>query len=157
MDKTKKVEKVIEDPKKIARKAAKKAKREAKRAALKQVLAFAQKNGKDPALLEAVKLITPGARIGRVEGMPNKFKVFHDLFTAKSTITEDNIWSQYKMGRKEMRGMTIGLIKKMDPKERIWVSFDSEKGVYEVQGFGPEAPKGWTGYTPVTVDEEEIV
>ncbi len=71
--------------------------------------------------------------------------------------SEDEIWAEHKLGRAEMRKVTVNLIKKEDPENRQWISFDPEEGIYTLEGMGENAPKGWTGYTPVKVEDIEIM
>lgn len=72
-------------------------------------------------------------------------------------VSEDDIWTDNRLGRAEMRKVTVNLIKKEKPEDRLWISFDPEEGVYTLVGKGAETPTGWTGYTPVKVDEIEIM
>ncbi len=81
-------------------------------------------------------------------------RMFSDI---GDTVDEDSIWSENKLGRAEMRKTTVNLIKKEKPGERLWISFNPEKGVYTLEGMGADAPSGWTGYTPVKVEDIEIM
>ena len=73
------------------------------------------------------------------------------------TIDEDSIWEHNRLGRAEMRKATVNLIKKEKPEDRLWISFNPEEGVYVLEGTGADAPEGWTGYTPVKVEDIEIM
>lgn len=73
------------------------------------------------------------------------------------TMGEDAIWNLQKLGRAEMRKATVNLIKKEAPADRMWVSFKPEEGEYTLEGMGEDAPSGWTGYTPVKVEDIEIM
>ncbi len=74
------------------------------------------------------------------------------------TLDEGAVFMEYKLGRLEMRKATTNLIKKADkPENRRWISFNPETGIYTLEAIGPEAPEGWTGYTPVKIEEIEIM
>ncbi len=142
---------------KTERKAAGVAKRTKKRTALLSVLEFVngRKNVPDEIKM-AVKVITPGQRVG-TGGGPSKLKVFAELFSDKSEVTEMEIFTQFKAGRAEMRKTCVNMIKKLSPAERIWVRLDAAEETYIVEGYGSDAPKGWTGYQPVEIEDTEII
>jgi len=142
------------DPKKAAKKAKSVAKRAAKKEALKKVLAFVKANTEDEAALKAVKLLTPGQRFGGARTA--KGDVIVEAFAEHDVIKEDTIWNQFKLGRAEMRKICVNLIKKKAPENRLWISFNPEKGVYALEGTGADAPDEWTGYTPVDMDDMDI-
>lgn len=144
-------------PEEIAeRKARSQAKRKAKRDSLMTVIKFVngRKNVPDE-VKAAVKVITPGQRVGG--GGPSKLKVFGELFTENASVSEADIFGQFKMGRGEMRRVCVQLIKKNKPEDRIWVRLDTDAEEYVVEGFGADAPADWTGYQPVDVEDVEIV
>jgi hypothetical protein len=156
MAKAKKAESTdqVVDPKKAERKARSVAKRAAKKEALKKVLSFVKETGGDQFAAE-VKLLTPGARFGG--GVrTGKADVIAEAFMNESQINENQIWDEYKLGRREMRGICINLIKKRSPENRMWISFDSESGIYTLEAIGEKAPAGWTGYEPVDVDDIDL-
>ena len=64
------------------------------------------------------------------------------------TCDEMDAFKALKMGRREMHVLSINLLKFPGEKNRVWVDFDSEEGIYEVVAIGPDAPEGWTGYLP---------
>ncbi|MHC5062118.1 MAG: hypothetical protein ACYTFK_13720 [Planctomycetota bacterium] len=73
------------------------------------------------------------------------------------TVTEDEIWNEFKLGRAEMRKITVSLIKKAkSPEERVWISFDPQEGVYSLVAEQADVPSGWTGYRPVDVEDIEL-
>ena len=141
---------------KATKKANGRAKRDNKRAALKEILAFVRtrKNVPEDVTL-AVKLLTPGQRIGG--GGPSKLKVFAALFSDKSNVTEIEIFTEFKAGRAEMRKICVNMIKKLSPADRIWVRLDVADEAYIVEGYGSDAPKGWAGYQPVEIEDTEII
>jgi hypothetical protein len=79
------------------------------------------------------------------------------MFAKSPTIHEDVVFKDYRKGRAEMRKMRVHAIKRFDPAERLWISFEPTSGVYKLEGKGPTAPKDWNGYTPITVEGETIV
>lgn len=142
------------DSNKAEKKAEKKAKKDLKKKQLLALIAFVTENTEDPELIAAAKNLTPGQRIARV-GMK---EVITDLFeNVGQTVGEDQIWTDHRLGRKEMRSITNNLIKKEKPENRKWISFDSENGVYELQGIGHGAPNGWTGYVPASLEDVEVL
>lgn len=142
---------------KATRKAASQAKRKNKRNSLVLILDFVKSRKNVPDEVQAaVRLLTPGQRVGGGGG-PKKLDVYADLFTARDQVSEMEIFQSFKAGRAEMRKICVSLIKKRKPEDRIWVQLDSAAEVYVVQGIGANSPNGWTGYTPVEVEDTEII
>lgn len=83
--------------------------------------------------------------------------VVSGIFDDVKEISEDQIFIDHKLGRTEMTTAIKNIIKKYDPKERKWISFDPETGVYKLEGKGPKPPRGWTGYVPVdeTLEDDD--
>lgn len=141
-----------------AKRAERQARREAKKKANALVLDFVRNNTEDEQLLEAVALLTPkrpgGGGGGRLASATPDIK---ERIMENGSLDEDTIWSEFKLGRTEMRKITRNFIKKAkDPEERIWVSFDPQEGVYTYEGQGSEPPAGWTGYRPVDVEDIDL-
>lgn len=154
--------------------AAIKAKNDKKKAArlayLKTVLDFVKEFGTDEVKV-AAKYITPKAIGGEraaiaVGNKASRRDFILDLFGFKSgddeqsyigaTRTEDSIWADKKMGRMEMRHLTIDLIKKAKtPAERVWVQFDLPTTTYTLVAIGADKPQGWIGYVPTDILTEE--
>ena len=65
-----------------------------------------------------------------------------------ATCDEMDAFKALKMGRREMHVLSINLIKYPGEKNRVWIDFDADEGVYAVSAIGPDAPEGWTGYLP---------
>ena len=130
--------------------------RELKKAALTKVLAFVKESTEDKELIEAVVALTPGQRFGttRRTGMKDTIAA---LFQDKNEWDEDEIWSEYKLGRGEMHKIRVNLIKKNKPEDRVWISFDAVNGLYRLEATGAEAPEEWTGYKPITIEDMEII
>jgi len=148
---TKKVEKV-KDPKKEAKKAAKKTAKEA-------IRAFMVANPTSEIFKPLLLVVGTGARGGGGGGgsQVKILGVMQNLFKTEKSIAENRIWDEFKLGRAEMRKICVNMIKKVEnPVSRIWVKFNPEGEIYTVEGKGPNAPKGWTGYTPVVIEDLEI-
>ena len=94
----------------------------------------------------------------RTPGLTGVKAVVMGMFSdVGDTIDEDSIWEHNRLGRAEMRKATVNLIKKEKPEDRLWISFNPEEGVYALEGTGADAPEGWTGYTPVKIEDIEII
>ena len=130
--------------------------REAKKEALKSLLAYVKENSQDENALAYCKILTPGVRFGGAQ-RTGVVSIIAGAFESEGdTIHEDQVWSDYKLGRSEMRKIAVNLIKKREPEKRLWISFDADTGVYTLEGSGPDAPAGWTGYTPVDMEEMDL-
>ena len=139
------------------KKAAKKEKKEAKKFALTSILTYVRDSSDDDLLLGYVKLLTPGNRAGRSSYVGSARGAVIELLVDNTVVTEDEIWNEFKLGRAEMRKISVNLIKKVtDPSKRIWVSFDPEDGEYTLIGHGSDVPEGWTGYRPVDTEDIDL-
>lgn len=123
--------------------------------ALKALCAFAAEKG-DEKLKAAAALFAVRAASGPRGTSPKFITVMTELFKAGPTVHEDIIFKNYKLGRTDMRNMTIDAIKKAKPAERFWVKFDAQTGVYTLVGRGEKAPATWTGYKPLVIDGAEV-
>lgn len=66
------------------------------------------------------------------------------MFLETETVHEDKFYELFKIGRTEMKRRVYNLRKKnADPKDNIYVAFDSETGNYVVKGYGEEVPEGF--------------
>lgn len=79
-------------------------------------------------------------------------KTFEEIKVG-ATFDEMKAFQTLHAGRKELRQITNDLIRKPGEKSAVWVSFDSAKGIYKVEGVGDQ-PKDWKGYVPTTNDAE---
>jgi hypothetical protein len=131
-------------------------KKEAKKSALNLVCNFVKENTEDSDLLKAVNLLT----VRRVGGGVNRVSILDTMkamFKEKKSITEGEIFQNFKLGRPEMRRFCKDLIKRAKtPDERIWVAFDISNETYVLVSEGAEIPKGWSGYKPVDIEDLEI-
>jgi len=99
-----------------------------------------------------------GGRTGDGTTRVSVMSIVSDMFTNVKEIHEDDVFAQHKLGRSEMATATKNIIKKFEPKDRKWIAFDPETGVYTLAGKGENPPKNWTGYVPVEetlADEDE--
>lgn len=107
----------------------------------------------DPKLyLHALSVIRPSL-FERV--VSTSYQKFVKAVATAKTISEEDIFKTFKMGRKECSVCIKKALKKSEPANRIWISFDAEKGVYSHIATGPTPPKGWTGYVPT--DENTLL
>jgi hypothetical protein len=137
--------------------------REKKKEALNKIVAFVldnldQDEPENKELIESALLVKPGRRGGTTVARKDVVRsYFNDTVGEGETVHEDQIWSDLKLGRAEMRKATVNLIKKAtDPEDRMWIEFDPETGVYDFLATGPEPPSGWTGYRPVEVEDIDL-
>jgi len=147
---------LTEDEKLKAEKVASaKASRERKQAAYKAIIDFVKSLEEIPEeITTAIKRVSGMTRASRTN--TKRLLVLAYLKENDNTADEMDIFKTFQLGRLEMRIACNELIKKADePKNRAWVSFDPELGMYSLEAEGVEAPEGWTGYTPVEVDIEE--
>jgi len=127
-------------------------KRAVRKANLMAVLNFVKENTDDTGLLSAVKFLMPGSRIVRTTAKD----IILGLFVDNSIINENELFANYKIGRVEMRKIIRRSIKNPDTAEKMWISFDPETGDYTLEGRGADVPEGWTGYTPITIEDMEL-
>jgi len=142
------------DPKLYDALKAKKDKKKAERkASLAKLMEFCLANGTDEIKVIARSLVTraPADRSG-----VTKTNVLVELFKDGQVVTEMKVFERFRLGRAEMRKIIINAIKKAKPEERMWVSFDAEKGVYKLEAKGANPPANWTGYRPLIVDGKEV-
>jgi len=148
MDEQKKVltpeEQAIQD----ALKAKREQKAKERRDALEKVINFAKEYGDDEVKACAAILVL---REPREAGAPRS--ALRDrllsILGPNKTIHEDRVWTEFKLGRREMHVMCIDALKKAKTAdEYLWISFDGKSGQYTLVGEGPDMPEGWKGYLP---------
>ena len=120
--------------------------------ALNQVLAWVDKNCKVPEILNLSNSLKPGHRTVKVSAKSAVIALFNE----KSKQNENDLFISLKLGRTEMKRYMTSLIKDAEPEDRMWISFDPDSGSYKLEAIGSEAPKGWTGFIPVTIKDLEI-
>lgn len=132
--------------------AAKKAKVEAKA----RILAFVKENAGElgPQLVADfnmfVKLTsTKGPRMSKSINSE-----LRDAFVEKKSLTEMDIFKQFKIGRPEMTTKIRILVLCPNPADRVWVKFDEASETYNVEGLGENPPKDWEGYVPASKTDD---
>lgn len=106
---------------------------------------------------EALKVLRPSLYATEKESMPGVPRVsiaqkVVDKIVELGSCSEDVIFQEFKIGRKETAGLIRKVLKKADASTRVWINFDAEAGTYKVLGTGEIPPAEYTGYVPV--DEE---
>ncbi len=163
MAKTKKAKKPVSEmtPEEIriheAIKAKKLRRKNEKRENLLAVLNYVIENG-ETEMAKIAKALIPAQRgatafVGGVRTNMTRALLL-DIFAAGvgSTATRDEVWAKAKLGDAEMRKKTLLAIKKAEPAERLWISFDRNAGVYKLEGEGSTPPDGWLGFVPMDVE-----
>lgn len=140
-------------------KAKKDRKKAEKKERLQEVVRFAIEKGPADLVIKAKTFLPRSA--GGTAGLPFARKnLTKDLLLGLfpmgvgTSVTEDEVWAQFKLGRAEMRKKTIMAIKKAAPEDRVWVSFEPASGTYILQSIGPDAPDGWLGYVPLEKERD---
>lgn len=134
-------------------------KREEARAALKVLVDFAIAKGGDAEKAAAKKYANKANGVRAVGGAasgPKFLDVLNAMFAKSASIHEDRVWTEFKLGRAEMRKHMINAIKKPKAEDRLWIEFNAQTATYTLKGKGKDAPTGWTGYKPLTVEGAEI-
>jgi hypothetical protein len=78
----------------------------------------------------------------------SKTDVLKKLFREKKTVSEMEIFKQFKMGIPEMNIQRRLMIQRSTPEDRVWINHDPEKEVWVMVKEGPNPPKDWDGYIP---------
>lgn len=71
-----------------------------------------------------------------------------DAFLSHKTLSELDIFKQFRIGRPEMVTKMRILVLCPNPDDRVWVKFDEPTETYSVVGTGATPPEGWDGYVP---------
>lgn len=142
------IKKVV-DPKKEAKKVAKKDLREKQRAAFATLSTVCEKSNDAEVKKAFTAFISLKAvrSAGGHEGNP-AYARFVAFVQEKGSVTEDVVFKQFKVGRKDCAGFLRKALKNAEPKNRIWINFTPSDGVYKMLGTGVKAPEGYTGYVP---------
>ena len=98
-----------------------------------------------------------GGRSGSGATRTSVMSIVSGIFDETKEISEDQIFIDHKLGRTEMATANKNIIKKFDAKDRKWIAFDPETGIYKLTGKGENPPRGWKGYVPVdeTIDKSD--
>lgn len=89
-------------------------------------------------------------------GGPSIFTRFVAYVQEKKTVSETDVFKEFKIGRKEANNLLRVHLRRAEPASRVWVAFAIVDGLgqYTVSGTGANAPKGWTGFVPVEASEQ---
>lgn len=80
-------------------------------------------------------------------GNPNYAK-FVAFVVEKKSVSEDEVFKVFKVGRKDCAGFMRKFLRNCEPKDRVWINFTPSDGKYTLLGNGVKAPKEYTGYVP---------
>jgi hypothetical protein len=78
-----------------------------------------------------------------------------ELVETLGEVHEDSVFEKFKMGRRECAAAIRNHLKKADPSERRWISFDSVTGIYVFEKTGETPPDSWKGYIPMADEVED--
>lgn len=67
----------------------------------------------------------------------------------KAGLHEDELFKLFKVGRKEVNAHYKQSLRKAEPANRVWITFNKEKGLYSVVGDGENPPANYTGWRPI--------
>lgn len=127
----------------------------AKREATKNIVAYILDNEDSvpEEIMEAAKILLPKHGGGGVRENSKKAQFLEMLEAGK--VHEDDLFLKLKLGRVEARNIINDVLKGL-PEDRVWINFDKENGEYEIVAKGAKMPKGWEGYVPQDLREEDI-
>ena len=136
-----KAEKVV-DPKAEARK---KAKAEARA----RVIEFLRENAEQLGSLKSDIELFIGTGQRSVRTLVRSLNAsLRQAFLEKGSLSEIDIFKQFRLGRPEMTTKIRDLTLTPNPEDRIWVRFDASTETYNMIGKGAEPPADWAGYLP---------
>lgn len=141
-------EKKVVDEKKAAKKAAKKELRAKQKEAFAKVITAIEKSS-DAEVKKVFQAFTAlkSERVASA-GNPNYAK-FVAFVVEKKSVSEDEVFKVFKVGRKDCAGFLRKFLRNcVEPKDRVWIEFTPNDGMYKLLGTGVKAPKEYTGYVP---------
>ncbi len=121
----------------------------AKKEAKTKLLGFLKENEDFEFAAELKLLIATAAR----ESKPRSESINETLKQAlieagDEGLSEMDIFKKFKIGQPEMSIKTRLFVKVKDPKDRIWIEFFEDEGLYKVVATGADMPEDWDGYIP---------
>jgi hypothetical protein len=135
-----------------------KAAKEAQREAMAKILAMATASGDADliALAKGIQLVpktrerTARTATIKIAGQPRATprEIILDMIGPTGEKHEDAVWAEFHLGRVEMKWRIADAIKKSEPADRPWVSFDPETGLYKYEGAGELPPEDFNGFVP---------
>lgn len=67
----------------------------------------------------------------------------------KAGLHEDELFKQFKIGRKETNAHYKQSLRRAEPANRVWIEFNPSNGIYSVVGEGENPPATYKGWKPV--------
>lgn len=122
---------------------------QAKRRAFAQLVTFAKENAEKLGNLEMLNLAKQFEPKARAIDEPRWTNQLRGLFGDKSTLHEDTLWREHKIGRSEMQSLIKDAVIREKPEHRVWVVFDLPNGTYRILGLGAVKPEGWPISSPL--------
>lgn len=137
-----------DEQKKAARREASQ-KRKAAKEAVRQFLQTDECKALPKGIQAALAVLAPNKKSRGGGGGGSNLKLVQGMFPKVGTsVTELDIFKQTKKGRGEFRKLTRSVLKKADPAERMWITFNEETESWTLVAIGENAPKDWDGIDP---------
>jgi hypothetical protein len=125
------------------------ARKKAREDAKKRIQTFLKENSEQLGGLKAdIELFIGGAPRAARGSVRSVNTDLRDAFIANGSMTEMDIFKQFRIGRPEMVAKCRVLVLCPNPDDRLWIKFDESTETYVVAGQGAEPPEGWDGYIP---------
>ncbi len=113
------------------------------------------------AIREALEVLVPNA-ISRPSASGAKrvrkstvLNTLASLFSGEgSTVSLMTIFTEMRMGEREMYQRITQMIRDRKPEERYWITYDAGTETFTLQHIGADAPEGWNGPLPLDTKEE---
>jgi hypothetical protein len=121
------------------------------------LIEFAEKYGstdENPEVMAAVKALTTKEATTRIVTSKNGkvtprgliAELFNDIGV---TVSVQDIFNKYRQGPKEIKEAIKTALKKSETADRKWIQYNSDEESFTLLDIGPNAPTGYTGYTPL--------
>jgi hypothetical protein len=112
----------------------------------KQVLELLEDNSNSENFSNLVLAIVKVSARSAGRKVESKTSVFRARLIEAGSLTEDDIWNEFKWGKHEVLSVCWGFRKKGAPEDFVYVAFNRDEnsvGTYSVVGTGAEAPEGY--------------
>lgn len=104
-------------------------------------------------VLQAFTILTKtGSNRVRGERGPSNASLIKEKIMDEGNVSDVDLFMEFKVAQREMAGHIRNWIKKGEPADRVWISFDKENECYVFVGEGEYPPENWEGYIPATDD-----
>lgn len=100
----------------------------------------------EPEVVEAIKLLVGTKKEKKVRRAAYMDVI--DFIEENGTVSEDDIWNKFKMGRTDMRNLIKKYVKNSKGNEINWIIFDVETEDYTVIEKSTTVPENWDGPLP---------